>query len=140
MRALTTPLRLLGRDGCGFDEAAECTLVFRLSLQPSTAMGPIRVPNDRKRALAVVGEVYEKRMASFQEKFQGGLLTRHGHSVLFNDTASCRVVADLLVGYVVEEKEEEEEEEEEEGDGSNGFADAKSKKSPGSSKGKRVGN
>ena len=133
--ALTTPLQHLTH--CSLNDAAtECTLVFRLSLQPSTAMGPIRVPNDRKKALAVVEELYEKRTASFQAKFREGLLTRHGYSVLFNDTASCRVVADLLVGHIVEEKEEEEDDSHD----SDGFADTNSKKSPGSKKGKRAGN
>ena len=70
-------------------------------------MGPIRVPNNRKQALVVIDKLCESRQIEVQAKFHEGLLTRHGYSVLFNDVASCRSVADLLVGHIVEEKEEE---------------------------------
>ncbi|KAM0700587.1 hypothetical protein Q7P35_012308 [Cladosporium inversicolor] len=129
--ALTAPLRYI--TSCSLNTDAECTLVFTLSLQPSTAMGPIKVPNDRKQALAVVEELCKGRLADAQATFQKGLFTRHGYSVIFNDINSCRAVADLLVGYIAEEKEEESEESE----GSNG---GKSNSSPGGEKGKRSGN
>jgi hypothetical protein len=103
--ALTSPLRYITT--CSFNTVAECTLVFRVSLAPATALGPIHVPNDRKQALAVVEKLCEGRQAMVQANFQKGILTRHGYSVLFRDIVSCRAVADLLVGHIVEEKEEE---------------------------------
>jgi hypothetical protein len=130
--ALTTPLRYI--TSCSLnDDAAECTLVFRLSLQPSTAMGPICVPNDRKQALVVVKELCEERQSSTLAKFLGGFFTRHGYSAISSDIASCRAVADLLVGYIVEKKEEKSE-------GSDGSDSPKTSKSPGGKKGKRGGN
>ena len=130
--ALTLLLRIL--TNCNLVTAAECTLVFRLSLQLSTAMGPICVPNDRKQALVVVKEMCESRLAVTQAKFRGGFFTRHGYSVITNDINSCRAVADLLVGYIAEEKEEE-------SDDSDGSGGAKSNsKSPVGKKGKRSGN
>jgi len=103
--ALTAVLENL--TSCSLNSAAECTLEFGLSVCPSTAMGPIRVPNNRKQALVVIDKLCESRQIEVQAKFHEGLLTRHGYSVLFNDVASCRSVADLLVGHIVEEKEEE---------------------------------
>jgi hypothetical protein len=129
--ALTTPLRSI--TSCSLNDAAECTLVFRLSLQPSTAMGPICVPNDRKQALAVVKELCEERQSSTLAKFLAGFFTRHGYSVITNDITSCRAVADLLVGYIAEEKEEE-------SDDSDVANSPKTSKSPGAKKGKRSGN
>ena len=129
--ALTAPLRHIA--SCSLNTAAECTLEFRLSLQPSTAMGPIRVPNDRKQALAVVKALCESRQAVTQANFQKGLFTRHGYSVITSDISSCRAVADLLVEYIVEEKEEESEDSDD-SDGTN------SNKSPVGKKGKRSGN
>jgi hypothetical protein len=129
--ALTTPLRYI--TSCSLnDDAAECTLVFRLSLQPSTAMGPICVPNDRKQALVVVKELCEERQSSTLAKFLGGFFTRHGYSAISNDIASCRAVADLLVPYIAEEKES--------SGGSDGSGSPKTSKSPGGKKGKRGGN
>ncbi|GAB7331159.1 hypothetical protein MBLNU13_g02635t1 [Cladosporium sp. NU13] len=129
--ALTAPLRHIA--SCSLNTAAECTLEFRLSLQPSTAMGPIRVPNNRKQALAVVKELCESRQAVTQAKFQQGLFTRHGYSVITSDINSCHAVADLLVEYIVEEKEEE-------SDDSDDAEGTKSNKSPVGKKGKRNGN
>jgi hypothetical protein len=103
--ALTSPLRYITT--CCLNTAAECTLIFRVSLAPATALGPIRVPNDRKLALVVIDQLCEGRQARVQAEFQKGILTRHGYSVLFRDIVSCRAVADLLVGHIAEEKEEE---------------------------------
>lgn len=125
---LTTPLRYI--TSCSLNNAAECTLVFRLSLQPSTAMGPICVPNDRKRALVVVKELCEERQSSTLAKFLAGFFTRHGYSVISNDIASCRAAADLLVKYITEEKQEESKD-------SDGSGRPKPSKSPGAKKGKR---
>lgn len=104
--ALTTPLRYIVSSS--LKVPAECTIVFRVQVQPSTGLGPIYVPNDRKQALASIAELCGNRQASVQARYQEGMLTRHGYSVLFHDVASCHAVADLLVGYIVEEKEEEE--------------------------------
>lgn len=129
--ALTAPLRHIA--SCSLNTAAECTLVFKLSLQPSTAMGPICVPNDRKKALAVVEELCERRQAVTKAKFQKGLFTRHGYSVITSDITACRTVADLLVEYIVEEKDDE-------SDDSDDSDETKNNKSPGGKKGKRNGN
>lgn len=131
VKALTTPLRYI--TSCSLNDAAQCTLVFRLSLQPATTMGPICVPNDRKQALVVVKQLCEERQSSTLAKFLGGFFTRHGYSAISNDIASCRTVADLLAGYIVEKKEEKSE-------GSDGSGSPKTSKSPGAKKGKRSGN
>jgi len=101
--ALTAPLESIM---CySLNSAAECTLIFRVSVAPSTALGPIYVPNDRKQALAVVEKLCKSRQKDYHALYQQGLFTRHGYSVVFNDIASCRAVADLLVDHIVEEKE-----------------------------------
>ena len=101
--AVTAPLESIM---CySLNSAAECTLIFRVSVAPSTALGPIYVPNDRKQALAVVEKLCKSRQKDYQALYQQGLFTRHGYSVVFNDIASCRAVADLLVDHIVEEKE-----------------------------------
>lgn len=86
--------------------AATCTLHFKVQLQPSTALGPIDVPNSRKKALKAVSKLCDRRQASVKARYREGLLTRHGYHILSNDVATCRAVADLLVWYIVKEKEE----------------------------------
>jgi hypothetical protein len=81
----------------------------------------------------VVKELCEERQSSTLAKFLGGFFTRHGYSAISSDIASCRAVADLLVGYIVEKKEEKSE-------GSDGSDSPKTSKSPGGKKGKRGGN
>lgn len=83
-----------------------CTLRFKVQVVPSTALGSICVANERKQALASIAELCEGRSAKVRAQFQKNLLTTNGHFVLLNDMAMCRSLAELLVGYIVEEEEE----------------------------------
>lgn len=104
---LTDPLKKLTKPGTNV--ATESTLIFNVTLQPSTALGPIRVPNERKQALAAIAKLCDGRQAATRKKRADGLLTHFGYSVISNDVASCRSVAELLVGYIVQEEEKTEE-------------------------------
>jgi hypothetical protein len=64
------------------------------------------VANERKQALASIAELCEGRSAKVQAQFLKGILTTNGHFVLLQDMAMCRSLAELLVGYIVEEEEE----------------------------------
>ncbi|KAM0698419.1 hypothetical protein Q7P36_001886 [Cladosporium allicinum] len=86
--------------------AAGCTLRFKVRVVPSTALGSICVANERKQALASIAELCEGRSAKVQAQFLKGILTPNGHAVLLLDMAMCRSLAELLVGYIVEEEEE----------------------------------
>ncbi|KAM0722143.1 hypothetical protein Q7P37_001584 [Cladosporium fusiforme] len=104
--ALLRPLQALqqhGHDNTGL----EVSLRFSVRVKASTALGPIRVPNERGKALGAVGELCRSRMASVQAQYDGGLLTSHGHGVLSHDLAMCRSVAEMLVRYAVAEGEAE---------------------------------
>ena len=96
-RALTQVLE----DNVG--NSMSCTLHFKVQLQPSTALGPIRVPNERKRALVAVKKLCDRRQAGVKAAFRKGMLTSHGYGILTNDVAGCRAVAELLVWYIVRE-------------------------------------
>lgn len=89
--------------------AATCTLHFKVQLQPSTALGPIIVPNSRQKALKAISKLCDRRQTAVKARYREGMLTRHGYSILSNDVASCRAVADLLVWYIVKEKEKSDE-------------------------------
>jgi hypothetical protein len=89
-------------------QPAGFTLRFKVQVVPSTALGSICVANERKQALASIAELCEGRSAKVQAQFLKGILTTNGHFVLLQDMAMCRSLAELLVGYIVEEEEEEE--------------------------------
>ena len=84
--------------------ATGCTLRFKVQVLPATALGSICVANERKQALATIAELCEGRAAKVQAQFEKGLLTNYGQFVLLNDMAMCRSLAELLVGYIVEEE------------------------------------
>ena len=87
--------------------SAGCTLRFKVQVVPSTALGSICVANERKQALASIAELCEGRSAKVEAQFLKGILTPNGHAVLMTDMAMCRSLAELLVGYIVEEEKEE---------------------------------
>lgn len=132
-------LRSLGEDTLELTKVLEdntsngatCTLHFKVQLQPSTALGPISVPNSRKKALKAVSKLCDRRQAAVKARYREGMLTRHGYSILSNDVASCRAVADLLVWYIVKEKEKSDE--------NGGEGEAKSKNGSPGKKSKRNG-
>ena len=107
--------------------AASCTLQFKVQLQPSTALGPIRVPNERKQALAAVQELCDRRQAGVEAVHRKGMLTRHGYGILTNDVAGCRAVAELLVWYIVREGESKKKNDGD-GEGKNGSLGKKNKR------------
>lgn len=113
--------------------AASCTLNFKVQLQPSTALGPIRVPNERKRALVAVTALCNRRQSDVEAAYRKGMLTSHGYGILTNDVASCRAVAELLVWYIVKEEKKKAGSDGEVDDGAEGNSG-----SPGT-KGKRAG-
>jgi hypothetical protein len=105
MQALTKPLRRFASSSS--KNAAEgCTLIFKVQITPATAMGIIRVPNELNQALAAVAKLCSERQVELQATFEGGWLTRFGHSVLNTDIITCRSVAELLLGHIVEKKAE----------------------------------
>lgn len=90
------------------DVTPVCTLLFKVQVKPSTALGSIRVPNERKHALTTVANLSKMREESVQASFDEGMLTPHGRVVLMNDVVMCRSVADMLIKYIVRDEEEEE--------------------------------
>jgi hypothetical protein len=105
MKSLTRPLRRFA--SCSSKNAAEgCTLTFKVQITPATAMGNIRIPNELARALSAVAKLCEQRQARIQAKFEKGRLTRFGYTVLNTDIITCRSVAELLLGYILEKKAE----------------------------------
>jgi hypothetical protein len=87
--------------------AANCTLFLRVQLQPSTALGPICIPNARKLALVTLAKLCEGRQAARRELLQKGTLTDFGYAILANDVVMCRSVADFLINWIVQEREPE---------------------------------
>lgn len=93
------------------EKAVDITLRFSVRVKADTALGPIRVCNEREQALAAVGELCAGRMATIQAQFQNGLLTPYGRSVLSHDLAMCKSVAEIFVQHVVAKDEDEDEDE-----------------------------
>jgi hypothetical protein len=105
VQALTRPLRRLASTS-NKNAAEDCTLIFKVQVTPSTAMGIIRVPNELARALSAMAKLCAERQLEVRATFEGGMLTRFGYTVLNTDIITCRAVAELLLGYIVEKKAE----------------------------------
>lgn len=88
--------------------SSEPTLRFSVHIHPSTAMGPIRVPNEREQAMATIGGLSKARVEKVEANFQKGFLTDFGRRSLVNDIVLCRSAAEMLVPYIVAEAENEE--------------------------------
>lgn len=83
-----------------------CSLRFQVQIAPSTALGPIVVPNERGRALRALEALCAGRMAGVQALFDEGFLTTRGLAVLAGDLGVCRAVAEMLVKWIVPAEEE----------------------------------
>lgn len=103
-RALVRLMEVLG-EYAGPDPEVDVTLRFSVRVKADTAMGPFRVSNERKLALAVIDEMCQGRMEAVLAQFEEGFLTGYGQSVLVRDLAMCRSVAEMLVRYIVADSE-----------------------------------
>jgi hypothetical protein len=86
VQALTRPLRRLASTS-NKNTAEDCTLIFKVQV-------------------SAMAKLCAERQLEVRATFEGGMLTRFGYTVLNTDIITCRAVAELLLGYIVEKKAE----------------------------------